>query len=430
MSGRAAGRRRRDARAHRRALPDLPQHHRRWVPSDARRLAEIVPLALTEVPTGTPVFDWTVPREWNIRDAWIADSSGRAGHRLPRVEPSRRQLQRAGRGAHVARRAPAAPAQLPDQPDLIPYRTSYYARDLGLLSRAPTARVAADGEYEVVHRLDARAGLTHLRRVRAAGSSPTTRSSSPRTAVIPRWPTTTSPGSRSRPALARGLADVRAGTPTASSSSPARSARSPGWRATRRKRGRIRHGLVLACVGDPGPSTYKRSRRGDAEIDRAAAHVLRHGGAIRGRRFLALRLRRAPVLLAGLRPARRLPHAHAARTLPRVPHVGRRPGLRASRRAAGLARRSVTRIVEVLEGNEAYVNLNPNGEPQLGRRGLYRADGGAASCPDSRWRCSWVLNLSDGEHTLLDIAERADLPFSVIRAAASALESAALLRAV
>ena len=77
----------------------------------------------------------------------------------------------------------------------------------------------------------------------------------------------------------------------------------------------------------------------------------------------------------------------------------------------------VRSIVDVLEGNRRYRNLAPDGEPQLGKRGLYRATGGTA-IPDLNLAMLWVLTLSDGKHGLLEIAERARLPFATIRIAA------------
>jgi len=74
------------------------------------------------------------------------------------------------------------------------------------------------------------------------------------------------------------------------------------------------------------------------------------------------------------------------------------------------------------------VNLTPYGEPQLGRRGLYRSAGGAVATPDDERALLWVLNLSDGSSSLLDIATRSGLPYPVIARAAERLERAELLR--
>ena len=81
---------------------------------------------------------------------------------------------------------------------------------------------------------------------------------------------------------------------------------------------------------------------------------------------------------------------------------------------------TLRRILAVLEGNETLVNQCPYGEPQLGRRGLY-------SATDDRLALLWVLNQSDGQHSLLDIAERADLAFEAVRNAATTLSEAGLL---
>lgn len=84
--------------------------------------------------------------------------------------------------------------------------------------------------------------------------------------------------------------------------------------------------------------------------------------------------------------------------------------------------------VDILEQNKTYLNQNPHCEPQLGKRGLYRAIGGQAGEKSMEMALLWVLNLSDGHHSLLDIAERANLPFGRIREAAEALIKVELLK--
>jgi aminopeptidase-like protein len=85
------------------------------------------------------------------------------------------------------------------------------------------------------------------------------------------------------------------------------------------------------------------------------------------------------------------------------------------------------RIVEVIESNQRYLNLKPKGEPRLGARGLYGALGGQGPAEHEQ-AMLWMLNQSDGAHSLLDIARKSGLAFGVIREAASALETAGLLR--
>jgi aminopeptidase-like protein len=83
---------------------------------------------------------------------------------------------------------------------------------------------------------------------------------------------------------------------------------------------------------------------------------------------------------------------------------------------------------ELLEKNRVYLSQNPKCEPQLGRRGLYRAVAGQQDKQSRELAMLWVLNGSDGTQTLLDIAERADLPFSAIEDAAEPLVKVGLLK--
>ena len=83
-------------------------------------------------------------------------------------------------------------------------------------------------------------------------------------------------------------------------------------------------------------------------------------------------------------------------------------------------------IVAVVDGDRVLVNQSPYGEPQLGRRGLYGALGGS-NIPDGQLAMLWVLNLSDGEHSLIDIAQRAAMPFATVAATAEVLVEHGLL---
>jgi aminopeptidase-like protein len=184
---------------------------------------------------------------------------------------------------------------------------------------------------------------------------------------------------------------------------------------------RIRHGLVLVCVGDAGRLTYKKSRRGDTTIDRAAAHVLRYQGDHEVEEFSPYGYGERQFCSPGFD----LPVGRLSRT----PH-GRFPEyhtsaddlafVRPAQLAGSLA--ACLDIVDVLEHDRTYVNQCPKGEPQLGRRGLYREAG------DDEMAMLWVLNQSDGRHSLLDIAERAGRPFPAIRRAAARLAAHGLLR--
>ena len=190
---------------------------------------------------------------------------------------------------------------------------------------------------------------------------------------------------------------------------------------------RIRHGLVITGVGDAGNVTYKKSRQGNAEIDRVTTHVLRHSGEAHSiidffpygydeRQYCS--------------PGFNLPVGCFMRT----PH-GQYPEYHSSAdnfdliRSESLSRSyaDCLQIFELLEGNRVYVSQNPRCEPQLGRRGLYRAVAGQQENQFRELALLWVLNMSDGRHALLDIADRANLPFGQIQSAAEALIEAGLL---
>jgi aminopeptidase-like protein len=189
----------------------------------------------------------------------------------------------------------------------------------------------------------------------------------------------------------------------------------------------IRHGLVLSCVGDSGPFTYKRSRRGNADIDRAVEHVLRSSDpGARVRDFVPYGYDERQYCSPGIN----LPVGCFMRT----PN-GEYPQYHSSAddlslvtpRALGESLGQLLTLVQVLEENERFVNLAPKGEPQLGRRGLYRQTGGVKDAGRSEMAMLWVLNYSDGEHDLLDIADRSGLPFRDVSRAAQALQASSLL---
>jgi len=85
-------------------------------------------------------------------------------------------------------------------------------------------------------------------------------------------------------------------------------------------------------------------------------------------------------------------------------------------------------VFELLEHDRTYLNQNPKCEPQLGRRGLYRSIAGQQEKQSKELALLWVLNGSDGRQTLLDIADRASLPFENILVAARELEQVGLLK--
>ncbi|HTS87424.1 MAG TPA: DUF4910 domain-containing protein [Gemmatimonadales bacterium] len=390
-----------------------------------RRLAEVVPIELQEVATGTKVFDWTVPKEWNIRDAWIADATGRRV-----VDFRASNLHVVNYSVPVRARMTLSELRprlhtLPEQPDLVPYRTTYYAEDWGFCLTHRQLQALPEGEYDVC--IDATLAPGHL----TYGES-VLRGESDEEVLIsvhschPSLANDNLSGMAVAVFLARHLAAGHRRHTVRFLFIPG-TIGSITWLALHEAEvGRIRHGLVLSCLGDPGQSTYKRSRRGNALVDRAAAHVLGHAGPHALLDFVPYGYDERqycspgfdlPVGCLTRTPNGRFPEYHtSADNLDFV-----RP------EALADSLEKCRRIMEILDGDRTYLNLNPRCEPQLGRRGLYRATGGR-DLPGFEMALLWVLNLSDGRHTLLDIAERSGVAFRVIREAARALEGVGLLR--
>jgi len=395
-----------------------------------RFLQQLIPLETHEVPTGTRVLDWTVPREWNVRDAYIASPQGdrlvdfkaSSLHVVSYSVPVRQRMTLAELDPHLF--------SLPEHPDWIPYRTSYYKDNWGFcLAHRVRQGLRDDVEYDVcIDSTLTDGALTYGEYVLRGSTDDEVLFSCH--CCHPSLANDNLAGIAVATYLARALASQ-------SLKYTYRFLFLPGtigpitWLALNEDRvARIRHGIVLACAGDPGPSTYKRSRRGNAEIDRTMEHVLRHSGE--------------PYTVLDFTPYGYDERQYCSPgfdlpvgSLTRTPH-GRYPEYHTSADDLDLVRpeclqdtlSKLLTVVDVLERDGAYLNTSPKGEPQLGRRGLYRAFGGVADATVKEHALLWVLNQSDGTHTLLDIAERAGTRFGVIADAAEALLSAGLLRAV
>ena len=394
-----------------------------------RMVAEHIPLEVREVPSGTKVFDWTVPKEWNIRDAWVKDEKGR---RVIDFQESNLHVVNYSIPVHRRMALQELRARLhtvPDQPDWIPYRTSYYQEDWGFCAAHNQLLNLEEGQYEVS--IESRLEEGSL----AYGECflPGRRSDEVLLSCHACHPSLCN-DNLSGVALVTTLAKLLSETTREYSY---RFLVIPGtigsitWLArNEEKLPRIRHGLVVACVGDRGKFHYKRSRRGDAEIDRAAIHALRYcGEEYEVLDFSPYGYDERQYCSPGIN----LPVG----SLTRTPH-GRYPQYHTSADDLGFvcpealagSLELYLAVVQILENNGRYVNLNPKCEPQLGKRGLYRAVGGYADTGRLELAMFWVLNLSDGEYELLDIAERAGLPFALILQAARMLVEHGLLSQV
>jgi aminopeptidase-like protein len=392
-------------------------------------IGRVVPLEVNEIPSGTAVLDWTVPLEWNIRDAYVARDDGTRSvdftvnnlHVVQYSRPIDATMPLEELRPHLH--------SLPDQPEWIPYRTSYYAENWGFCLTHSQLSGLTDGFYRVV--IDSELAPGHLTYGELLFPGETADTVLVSCHIChPSLANDNLSGIAVATMLARHIQTLR----------PRYSYRFlfiPGtigsltWLARNQDEvDRVTHGLVLSCLGDAGGMTYKQSRRGDAVIDRIVAHVLGHDEVSHSiRPFVPYGYDERQYCSPGFD----LPVG----CLMRTPN-GEYPEYHSSAdnlsllRAESLAHSLdvLRRIVAVIEGDVFYRSRNPKGEPQLGRRGLYAAMGGHRSVGYDQMALLWVLNLADGRHSLLDTAERAGVPFAAIRAAADALLAVDLLEPI
>jgi len=387
-----------------------------------------IPLEIREVPSGTSVFDWTIPKEWNIRDAYIKAPDGR---RIVDFQRSNLHVVNYSTPIHATLPLEELKTHLftiPEHPEWIPYRTSYYKEDWGFCLSHNKMLELQEGEYEVC--IDSTLADGHL----SYGEYYLPGRSSDEVLISCH---------ACHPSLAN---DNLSGITVATALAQHLSGRSlrysyrflfiPGtigaitWLAQNRPLAeRIRHGLVLTCLGDAGGFHYKKSRRGTADIDRTVACILRDSGEP----FEILNF--SPYGYDERQycsPGFNLPVGCLMRSV-----WGSFPEYHSSAddltfiRPDSLAKslRVSVAVIDALEQNRRYISQNPFCEPQLGRRNLYRSTGGESIGTEINARL-WVLNLSDGENSLLDIAERSALPFSVIAEAADLMCQHGLLQPV
>lgn len=390
-----------------------------------------IELAITEIPTGTKLYDWTVPREWVIREAHVTDPNGVRVidfadsnlHVVGYSVPVRARVTREELDLHLH--------SLPDAPNLVPYRTAYYADTWGFCLAHHVRESLTEPEYDVVIDAERVDGSLTIAEARVAGSSDGEVLLSCNTC---------------HPSLANdgvsGIALCGLLAREVAASRPRLGYRflfGPGilgplaWLSqNEHELARVRHGLVVSCVGDSGALTYKRSRQNTAATDRIVEFALRE---------LGVETRLLPFVPWGgderqfCSPGFDLPVGCLSRT----PH-GEYPEYHTSADDLGLISSDAlaqswdayAAVLSALDGNVVYERLDPKGEPQLGRRGLYReVSAGLPTDAESLERARlWVLNLADGRHDLIEIANRAQLPSAIIGHAAAELLQVGLLRIV
>jgi aminopeptidase-like protein len=391
-----------------------------------REISSQLALEVHEVPTGTEVFDWTIPREWNIRDAYIKDGAGNKVvdfaqsnlHVMSYSVPVRTRISLTALRKHVH--------TLPEQPDLIPYRTSYYAEDWAFCMAHRQLDGLREETYEVV--IDSNLENGYLTYGEYLHKGQTDEEFLLSAHVC--HPSLANDNC-SGVALLTQLARRMVGLQTRYSY---RFLFAPGtigaiaWLAhSEESSWRVKHGLVVSMVGDGGGPTYKKSRQGEAAIDRAMSHVLRHS-------------RLSPVI------EEFSPYGYDERQYC-SPGFNLPVGLFQRSKYGTIAEyhtsadnldfikpehlqesySMIVKTIDVIENDAVYCSTIQKCEPQLGKYGLYRRVGGNSHIATENMALLWVLNLSDGTQSLLDIAERSKLPFQIVLRATRLLQAHGLL---
>lgn len=389
-------------------------------------LRSYIPLEVREVESGTEILDWKIPREWKFRRAYIRHADGRII-----VDTATSNLHVLGYSTAVNARLTLSELKphlfsLPAQPDLVPYRTSYYAENWGFCMRHQTVLELDEGPYDVVIDAEHVDGFLTYGELLIPGASEeevllTTHVCHPSLA------NDNCSGLAVLTLLARALmVEKRRYT--------YRIVMAPGtigalaWLAANEAAiGRIAHGLVVSGLGDSGTPTYKRSRRGNAPIDDVMAYVLSRpqtAGSLVDfspygydeRQFCS--------------PGFNLPVGSLQRstwgTFPEY-HTSADNLDFISAKSLAHSYAVLGSAIGIVESNRRFLNLKPKGEPQLGRYGLYAGISGDPEGPRKTMSLLWVLNLSDGNHSLLDIARRSGLPYHAIAEAAERLRQSDLV---
>jgi len=388
-----------------------------------------VPLNIVEVHSGTQVFDWKIPKEWNIKDAYIKNLSGERIvdfnksnlHVLNYSIPVNKKISFEELRSHLY--------ALPDYPDWIPYLSSYYQENWGFCITQNQLQNMNDQYYDVCIDSNLKSGFLTYGEFFIQGElneeilfscylcHPSVCNDSLSGVVLLTY-------------LAHELNTIK----------PKYSYRflfipetigAISWLCLNENcLKNIKFGLVVTCVGDNGISTYQKTKQGDNLIDKIVEKVLIDSGKdFNLRNFNPSgsdeRQYSSPGINLQMGSLMRTPYGD----YPEYHTSADNLELVDSNSLADSFKKYLD-VIYIVENNGIYLNLNPKCEPQLGRRGLYDMIGGRRELLFDKEGLFWVLNFSDGTYSLLDIAIRSGMKFSDIKLTADILLEHGLLRKV
>ena len=388
-------------------------------------IAEHIDLQRHEVPSGEKIFDWTIPNEWNINDAWIKNPAGDkvvdfTHHNLHVVsysEPVNKTLSRQQLDAHLY--------SLPEHPSWIPYRTSYFNKSWGFCLSDEVRRALPDGDYEVF--IDATLQPGHLSYGEFFIPGELQQEIVITTHIChPSMCNDNLSGIAVAVFLARALLHSPVKFGMRFIFAPATIGAITWLYRNQDSLKRIAHGLVLSNLGDASPFTYKKTFSGRADLDGCVESVLSDSNkpyrvidfspwGYDERQFSSPGFRLPfGCLMRGQNSA--YPEYHSS--------ADNLDFVSAENLSESLG--VIENIVNTLQTNTYYRNTSPFGEPQLGKRGIYRSLGGE-DVEQLQLAMLWLLNQSDGEHSLTYICQRSGIEMTKVMMAAKVLEAHELL---
>jgi len=385
-------------------------------------------LKIYEVPTGKQVFDWTVPKEWNITDAYIKNKNGNRVvdfkksnlHVVSYSTPIKEKISFVELKKHIH--------TIPEQPDRIPYLTSYYEENWGFCMAHQDYEKLKDDEYEVVIESTLKKGSLTYGEYFIAGKK-TDEILISCYVCHPSLCNDNLSGIVLSTMLAKYLSMIPLEYSVRFLFIPETIGAITWLAANEKKLSRIKYGLVVTCVGDPGISTYKKARQENAEINKVVEFVLKNSDSQYAildffpsgsdeRQFCS------PGFDLPVGSLMRTPYAKFSQY-----HTS---GDNLNFVKAEFLLDSYIKYLKsifVIENNKKYRNQKPKCEPQLGKRGLYRHLGGQR-IKDYEQAMFWLLNFSDGKHDLIDIAEKSHINFEILFKVAKKLECNKLIKVV
>lgn len=395
-------------------------------------LSEIIKLNISEIPSGTACFDWNVPPEWNVNEARIKDSDGNIIidfqtnnlHLLGYSEKFSGKLCLKELKEHLY--------SLPDQPDVIPYLTSYYKRRWGFCLSHQQFLQLKDDTYEVLidSDLNENGSMTISDAVLKGESEEEILFST--YICHPSMANNELSGPLVTAFIYRELSKLNKRRYTYRFIFVPETIGVITYLSIHGKhlKEKLAAGYVVTCIGDKGKYTYKKSRKGDSLADRAALLVLsQNENNYHAENFFPTGSDERQYCSPGFNlPVGSLMRTRYGKYKEYHTSADNRDFISFS--AMENSVQTYLDIVSVIEKNHTYENLFPECEPQLGKKDLYPTLGSQKETNDFVNSIMWVLNLSDGTNDLINISERSGVKFDLISKAADALSEKGLIRKI